>query len=326
MTPLGAMGSLPFELRHLIWAKTGPCAAVACLSSAIREEYQHTTYDNLSIEFSQHPTKQCYATANTDHGALMESINASDTSPPNWLQALPWARVRTLIFSLDPPDPEDPGQMIDRWQTTTRLLHMVTERANPLPPVHIRVQQGLWGQCDTSSDVSDLDTALMPFLRLAAYNHIPVSLPETSVLTPSDMNQACMESRVRTLVKEICQGTADYDFWEYADYVLRMRYRQTCELLDDFPGRTASILGRKRFADWSREFEKGYHQVVFSEYLHPRDPVTRWRGCSWFQSNFQEFKRRCRDFETLYVEMRAWNPWSITLYQEPHPAAEPTEW
>lgn len=139
-TPFGALGGLPFELRHLIWAKIGPSAAVACLSSAIYQEYQHTTYDNLSIEFSQHSTKQRCATAKTNHGALMESMNASDTSPPNWLQALPWARVKTLVFSLEPPDPEDPGQMIDRWQTTTQLLFMVIGRADPLPPVHIRVK------------------------------------------------------------------------------------------------------------------------------------------------------------------------------------------
>ena len=324
-TPFGALGGVPFELRHLIWAKIGPSAAVACLSSAIYQEYQHTTYDNLSIEFSQHSTKQRCATAKTNHGALMESMNASDTSPPNWLQALPWARVKTLVFSLEPPDPEDPGQMIDRWQTTTQLLFMVIGRADPLPPVHIRVKQGIWGQCDTISDISDLETALMPFLGLAAYSHISVSLPETSVLTPSHINKDSMESRVRTLVEEICQGTADIDFREYVDYVLRMRYRQTCELLDNLPGRTASILRRERFANWSRDFEIGYHQVL-RHLSHPRDPVTRWRGQGWFPYDLQEFKRRCRDFETLYVEMRAWNPWSIALYQQPHAAAKPTEW
>ena len=265
VTSFGKLSCLPVELRRLIWEKVSPCAAVACLSSAICEEYQHITYENLSIKFSQHFGKHRCATVTTNHGALMESINldaSGGTILPNWLQALPWARVKTLIFSLDHPELEDPGQMVDRWQTTTLLLNMIIKRANPFPPVHIRVKQGVWGQCDTSNDISDLETALMPFLRLATYSHISVSLPETLVLIPSYsevsiratssdvcINQASIDSRVLTLVGEICQGTADYDFRNYIDYLQNMRFLQTSELLDNPPGRTASILRWERSAN-----------------------------------------------------------------------------
>ncbi len=65
--------------------------------------------------------------------------------------------------------------------TTQLLLNIIDRITKTLPPVQLCVlQDGIWGQCDERSHFTDLEAALVPFLRLNLNSggNVSVEIPD----------------------------------------------------------------------------------------------------------------------------------------------------
>lgn len=129
-------------------------------------------------------------------------------------------------------------------------------------------------------------------------------------------------TRLQMLVQGITNGAKI----ELVDYFQVLRHLQMHSQLDNLTGPTAAILRRDRFANWSREYECTHRHRLYCGGTLPKIEIGRLRSGRFFNAPPEEFDQGCQDFEKLYLEMRAWNPWSIVLYSEPDPNAEKGEW
>jgi hypothetical protein len=76
--------------------------------------------------------------------------------------------------------------------------------------------------------------------------------------------------------------------------------------LDNMPGPTAAVLRRERFANWGKWYEmKQWGQAWHS-----------WEPKDGSRSAIVGFEQEIKNFEYLYRDMRAWNPWSTFHFDE----------
>ena len=355
----GTLDSLPSHLRFMIWQNLGPQRSAAmCTNSLVYEEIHAFKYDSLQINVQTDETLLVsnIAFSNHDHSLRFAELQCSDLA--QWIMKIPFTKVKCLNFNIYPPsldDPEqlvtkipftkikcltfniyppsldDPGQLVRAWFLINHIIDAIprysTNRSSTnLPPVEVHIMQnadrrwsvdGILNRSDALNDFTDLESALLPFLRFH-------QLTKTSVYLPDDLqsHDPQLVERLATLVSDI-GGNAPP---AYASYMQHLRHIQLERLLDDLPGPTASVLRRERFALWSQEYEVNYHRHILDRFLACRDPKTRWRTLSLDGRSDSNYRPYRDDFVKLYLEMRAWNPMSIDLYEKPASANDEEAW
>jgi hypothetical protein len=347
----------------MIWSEMDTCSAAACVNTAMHEEVQRFTYDNLCVTFEQHPTKTLFSSVTTNRGIPLKPIGPLDSDLPHWLHCLPWSRVQCLKFKVLPPSTDDAGQLINMWLTITRLLDVLTLCTGNLPPVQICIlNAGTWSPCESTAGITDLESALLPFLRLHCVANLSVKDSEQLLPSPCadgedgkaddaskrisvmenkstgvDASDSCEDfgdfkghgstgdsiTRLQMLVQGITNGAKI----ELVNYFQVLRHLQMHSQLDNLTGPTAAILRRDRFANWSRDYECTHRHRLKCGGILPKIEIGRLRsGRFFFNAPPEEFYQGCEDFEKLYLEMRAWNPWSVVLYEAPDADAGTDEW
>jgi hypothetical protein len=228
--------------------------------------------------------------------------------------------------------------------------------AKYLPPVQICVQDGsqkwlsngLWSHTDNSHDFTDLQTALIPFLRLLRCD-ASITLPKELCEVNGDSNSGDEKrsgdyrgssisnesdsyrfERLKTLVKDITSETR-LKHARYAKFMQQFRHLQLHRLLGNLPGPTASILGRERFANRHNRYEiyhhRGLHDILFKSELLEDRLEERWGDSILDQiPDIDEADKYCDEFEKLYLEMRAWNQWSWILFKKPNASDDKELW
>lgn len=300
---LGVFAKLPLEVRFLIWDELLPSgwqrhkADLAILRASKILHAEITFHLHKTMKVVAFFIQCCYNRDICPEYPGFEfwgtGFDGGKTSPlsPRWIissaedaisrgfQYLPLHVLSTAVC-IEPPDPDDPGQLICLWERLQQLVRFLAKLKHPIAHLAIYLlQPDTWirgkrkprlglslptphpGDYRLSFVKSDVEVVLFPFFGLQ-------NVRDASIYT-SDELQDLPSPRFSTkrqwflhlseiiLPDENPSTTARYQkLTEILNFYLQYR-------LDSLPGITASLLRVERFAHWAqRNYEDNILQAI----------------------------------------------------------------